>query len=533
MTAIDGTTLSFDKQPTEAQSQYPVFYLSIVYHPDSARIGQCAALPQLGGRGWVELSRTTPLFFPPNALLHGEGSSLNDPYLSRTPIYVKRIDEQQLRVTCQQKHDVRIQGHRVTEQNYPLAEIQRGLVMECGGRVALLLHSHVPSTINEAPIPDCHGIIGCSAAINGIRRLIDKLAPLDVGVLIRGESGTGKELVAQALHAASARAGRPFIRVNMAAIPESLAASTLFGARKGAFTGSDREHKGVFREAHQGTLFLDEIGDIPDSVQTTLLRALENGEIQPVGGAGPQTVDVRVVAATDAALEEKIASGRFRNPLLQRLAACEIQIPSLRERRQDIAPLTHALLTSAFESTGQGVKLTENLADSQRWSRIFATFCLHHWPGNVRQLAHVAKQIAIHSRGETGVVLPPEIEKIVAAGDASRTDNIPHADAPRAIKRPKDIADGELEQVLRKNHWDVKAAADMLNISRASLYGLVDRHPTLRRARDIPNEEFIAAFHSFRGELDAIVAHLKLSKQAVRRRLREIEQQGYHLQHFG
>src|SRR6185369_6449016 len=195
----------------------------------------------------------------------------------------------------------------------PAAEVERGVVLELSGRVALLLHT----LGDEEPGPSVPGfdLVGESAGIVRVRREIARVADLDVPVLLRGETGTGKELVAHALHRASRRRSAAFLSLNMAAIPASLAASELFGATRGAFTGAVAAHAGHFERAQGGTLFLDEIGDAPAEVQVSLLRVLETGEIQRVGGAPISGVDVRLIAGTDADLERAIADGRFRSAL--------------------------------------------------------------------------------------------------------------------------------------------------------------------------------------------------------------------------
>src|SRR6185312_10546599 len=211
-----------------------------------------------------------------------------------------------------------VHGERVFTER----EIEDGVVLLLADRIALLLHRFQP--LFEA-VPR-YGLVGESETLLETRRQIRQVADLDVPVLLRGETGTGKELVARAIHQASVRRDRPYLALNMSAIPSSLAASELFGAAKGAFTGADQKKRGYFSRASGGTLFLDEIGEVPPEVQPLLLRALESGEIQPVGAEEIQRVDVRTIAATDSDLEAEIASGRFRAPMLHRLSGYEIRI---------------------------------------------------------------------------------------------------------------------------------------------------------------------------------------------------------------
>src|SRR5687768_7892319 len=197
--------------------------------------------------------------------------------------------------------------------------------------------------VDEAPQEPRHDdLIGSSAPMAALRRTVDKVAGSDVTVLVHGESGTGKELVARALHYAGDRAPGPFVPVNCGALVESLLESELFGHVRGAFTGADRDKEGVFVAADGGTLFLDEIGELPLALQPKLLRALQDGEIKPVGGGAATRVDVRVVACTNRDLAAEVAAGRFREDLYYRLAVITIDVPPLRARRDDVVELaTH------------------------------------------------------------------------------------------------------------------------------------------------------------------------------------------------
>src|SRR5688500_16623263 len=232
--------------------------------------------------------------------------------------------------------------------------------------------------VDEAPQEPRHDdLIGSSAPMAALRRTVDKVAGSDVTVLVHGESGTGKELVARALHYAGDRASAPFVPVNCGALVESLLESELFGHVRGAFTGADRDKRGLFVAAHGGTLFLDEIGELPLELQPKLLRALQDGEIKPVGGTDAVRVDVRVVAATNRDLREQIAAGRFREDLFYRIAVITIDVPSLRARRGDIAELARHFAEGAAHRAKRGrVELTP---------AAIAWLEAQEWPGNVRE----------------------------------------------------------------------------------------------------------------------------------------------------
>ncbi len=227
-------------------------------------------------------------------------------------------------------------------------------------------------------------MIFCSEEMFQIAETVDRIASKDVTVLITGESGTGKELVANAIVEASHLKEKPFVRVNTTAIPESLLESSLFGHEKGAFTGADQKHLGYFREAHKGTLFLDEIGEMPIFAQVKLLRAIQHGEIQPVGGT-INNVDVRLIAATNQNLKTAVSEGSFREDLYYRLHVVEIKIPPLRERRADIPFLLDHFIKKYSEKFG--IKEL-NLPENTRKKLI-----QKDWPGNVRELEHTIESI--------------------------------------------------------------------------------------------------------------------------------------------
>ena len=219
-------------------------------------------------------------------------------------------------------------------------------------------------------------MVGGSAGLEQVRRLVERVAASESNVLIRGETGTGKELVARAIHEASPRADRPLVAVNCGSLPEHLVESELFGHRKGAFTGADEHRAGLFEVADGGTLFLDEIGELPKPLQPRLLRALESGEIRRVGENQSHTVDVRVVCATHRSLEEMAAAGEFRDDLLFRINTFEILLPPLRDRRDDIPELVQYFVRHARPQTPAAAAVASD--------DVLAILAAHHWPGNVR-----------------------------------------------------------------------------------------------------------------------------------------------------
>jgi len=260
-------------------------------------------------------------------------------------------------------------------------------------------------------------IIGAAPAMQEVFRAIGRLARSNITVLINGESGTGKELVAKALHRHSPRVHKPFIALNMAAIPKDLMESELFGHEKGSFTGAQARRSGRFEQANGGTLFLDEIGDMPAELQTRLLRVLADGEFYPVGGHTPVKVDVRIIAATHQNLEVLVEQGRFREDLFHRLNVIRIHIPALRERKQDVPLLLRHFLTQAAQELNTEVKLLTPEAES--------FLSALEWPGNVRQLENSCRWLTVMASGREVQLddLPPELLSTnQEAGQASATD---------------------------------------------------------------------------------------------------------------
>ncbi|TLS67062.1 sigma-54-dependent Fis family transcriptional regulator [Mariprofundus erugo] len=236
-------------------------------------------------------------------------------------------------------------------------------------------------------------IIGRSPAMQQMFRTLGRVATSDLTVLITGESGTGKEMVAKTLHERSQRAGKAFVAINTAAIPADLLESELFGHEKGSFTGADKTREGRFVQADGGTLFLDEIGDMPLALQAKLLRVLEEGRVQRVGGSESRVVNVRLLAATHQNLTSKITKGEFREDLYYRLNVIPVQIPPLRERRDDIPELANFLLDQATEELGMDKPIL--LDDAMD------LLSRHDWPGNVRELKNVMRRLAVLTPGAT------------------------------------------------------------------------------------------------------------------------------------
>jgi len=299
-------------------------------------------------------------------------------------------------------------------------------------------------------------ITGCPELLK-ICRLIEKVAPADVGVLILGESGTGKELFARALHELSARKDKPFSAINCAAIPENLIESELFGHEKGAFTGAIKQSKGKIELADQGTLFLDEVGDIPAGAQVKLLRFLQERVVERVGGRQMIAVDVRVVCATNQNLEELIKEGRFREDLYYRLSELVIKVPPLRERNGDAELLAHSFLQSYNEEQRRSVRGFS--------SEALAAIANYEWPGNVRELENRVKRAVIMAEGQR--VSPADLD-LVPPNDVPEVLNLAQA-REEAERR-------EIPRALSRAEGNISQAAKLLGVSRPTLYDLMRQH---------------------------------------------------------
>jgi DNA-binding NtrC family response regulator len=301
--------------------------------------------------------------------------------------------------------------------------------------------------------PDDETIVGHSVAMLRVLELVRKVAPTPSTVLIVGESGTGKELIARAIHRQSAGADARFLPVNCAAIPSDLLENQLFGHRKGAFTGADRDQAGMFVHAGPGTVFLDEIGELPLATQAKLLRAIEQKEVLPVGADEPVAVRARILAATNKNLGREVEQGRFREDLYYRLNVVSITLPPLRERREDIADLVDHLLARHARMLGK--KLHGVTHEAMR------LLLAGHWRGNVRELDNALQRAAILGEGPLiePCDLPPDL--VINEMDPSLVD-----DLGEAVKRYEKL---HIERILQRTP-DKKEAARLLGMGLSSLY---------------------------------------------------------------
>jgi DNA-binding NtrC family response regulator len=340
-------------------------------------------------------------------------------------------------------------------------------------------------------------LVAVSSSARSVIALARRVARSDMPVLIQGESGTGKEVFARAIHGSGERAGGPFVAVNCGALPAPLVESILFGHEKGAFTGATERRRGKFHEASGGTLFLDEIGDLPPDAQVKLLRAIQTGEVDPVGASTPVKVDIRLISATNRDLGEMIRRGHFREDLYYRIGVFPLTLPPLRERREDIPNLARMFLARAAAA--------ENLAIEGFSTAALETICHAPWPGNVRQLQNTIQRAVILADGS--VIRPADLQGLEIAPDGSRSKGFSctaspslTADSHRTsgepgpmarnpfladdghIRRLLDIEADAIAQALSLYRGRLAETARRLGIGRSTLYRKIDELQLGRRS---------------------------------------------------
>ncbi len=311
------------------------------------------------------------------------------------------------------------------------------------------------------------GLVGKSKAMRQVFALVESVAPADTTVLVLGESGTGKELVARAIHERSRRSAKPFVAVNCGALTETVLESELFGHVKGAFTGAFSSRRGLFEEAQGGTLLLDEVGELPMGMQVRLLRVLQEREVKPVGSNDSRKVDVRIIAATNKNLARAARAGTFRQDLLYRLDVVSVEVPPLRQRPEDVAPLTQHFVQKHAQRLGLpqaplGLDVVEHLS-------------AYGWPGNVRELENAVERAVVLAKGLpiTSELLPPSIRGLAVQASLRP--------APAGLDRPlheaKDAFErGYLEHALARAGGNLTEAARLSGLDRSNFRRLVKRH---------------------------------------------------------
>lgn len=498
MTDTDFTLTSPLSAPGGAER--PLLALTIVWHPDSARVGE----QYVGDAGALELNRYAPPFSRPGQ----DGLPLGHGGISREPLRFTRDREDRVTLALPaSRMTVELNGRPASGSlQFDAAALEAGQILTLGRAVVLCLH-WMRCLPKDNPVP---GLAGVGSAAIALRDQIRMVAPTDLTVLLLGETGTGKEIAARGIHALGARSSARLVTVNMAALNESLAAADLFGAARGAYTGAQGERQGLFAEADGATLFLDEIGNAPSSVQPMLLRVLEGGDYRPLGAAQDRRTTARLVAATDQDLD----SAAFNQALLRRLEGFTIQLPPLRARREDIGVLTLHLLGGAAPLP----------------AALVTEIACYDWPGNIRQLAHTLKRVALLV-ANGGV---PQLEQLVRmapaplasaarqAADHAGPTSAPAVDAPAPRRKPSALTDREVLEAMVENDWNVQAAARALGISRPSMYKLLDGHGEIRWAERIDPEEIARAMAACGDDVARAAAALRTPTESLRREVRRL-----------
>ena len=433
--------------------------LTVVFHPDLARIGASLKLGALNASGILHLDETT---LGRNAPLFEDGLGLSEPHISRRALMLKHhVRGLQLRNESENSY-IRLGPERASSLSLSFRGLERGVAIRFGHAVVCWLRL-VPERAPESgesvdDLVTC--FVGVSPQAGNVRRLINIAASSDLPVLLRGESGVGKEVAASAIHASSMRSEKRLVVLNMAALPETLAEAELFGSARGAFTGAEKR-AGYFAEANHGTLFLDEIGDLPMSVQPKLLRALQTGEFQVVGGK-PHKVDVRIIAASDADLDDREG---FKNALLQRLAGITIDIPPLRERPEDLG-----ILLANSEQTRPLLDKSMSPRDTAAWASFAYDALYQEWTGNVREFLLSAQRFALSLRHDTKNSLT-ERHLVIHRSEGNQSE-------------PKVLTDAEIETIHEQSEFEIAETARRLGLSRGALYRRVETIPGVRLSAD-------------------------------------------------
>jgi two-component system nitrogen regulation response regulator GlnG len=506
----------------------PVLALTVLWHPDPARIGE--QYLDGSGDGVIELGRFMPMFSRPgkDRLPLGYGG------ISRQPLRIARTPDGGVEVTPPDSRMIfELDGGEVRSvQHLGPERVAEGAVLGLGRAVLLCLH-WASSLPRHNPVA---GLLGVGSAAIMMREQIRAAAQTNMPVLLLGETGSGKEVAARGPMAWMARAAAPLVAVNMATLNESLAAVELFGAAKGAYTGAQGVRVGLFGEADGATLFLDEIGNTPAVVQPMLLRVLESGDYRPVGAQGDRRSSARLIAATD----QDLYGGSFNHALLRRLESYVIPMTPLRERREDIGVLIQHFMA-------------EGGAAAEEFPFALVSDCAcYDWPGNVRQLAQVVRRALLSVRmGEvpllsalTRSVAAPQgsaarlASSAAAQGDDGFASAVAHgagqgtgqavagragngAAAPAEAKRARRMMPDpeEVLAAMDDNGWRILSAAQALGISRPTMYKLLDEHPQIRRPERIAEEELRTALAACDGAVDRCAAQLKTPAEALRRYL--------------
>ena len=367
-------------------------------------------------------------------------------------------------------------------------------------------------------------IIAPSQAMDPVIRLGKRAAQSNIPILIEGESGVGKELIAAAIQGEGDRAGKPFVTVNCGAIPENLVESILFGHEKGAFTGASDKHAGKFQEASGGTLFLDEIGELPLDIQVKLLRALQEGEVDPVGSKKPVKVDIRLISATNRDMLQMVKEGRFREDLYYRLNVFPIHVPPLRDRRDDIPDLVaHFIRRLAAEEGKEVVGVSQEA---------LGMLCAYDWPGNVRQIENTVFRAIVLCDGETLEVSDfPQIASMVDGYAEAAMPRAAHAPAPSHSPAAAPMPDGMMgvaastpvsAYIPQQTQPQSNTLADFARSNFSDGISITDEAGNVRKLEDIEAEMIRLAIDKYKGHMTEVARRLGIGRSTLYRKVRDM-----------
>jgi DNA-binding NtrC family response regulator len=336
--------------------------------------------------------------------------------------------------------------------------VDDAVVVHVGGTELAVL----PEESQSGILPSCetrfHGVLGRSLVMRNIYAVLERASASDVSILIEGETGTGKELLAEAIHAESARTKGAFVVCDLAGVSRTLIESELYGHLRGAFTGADRDRTGAFEQAHGGTIFIDELGELEQEAQPRLLRAIERRQVKPVGSAGYKDIDVRVVAASGRDLNQEVRAGRFREDLYHRIAVVRVVLPPLRERREDIPLLVRAFL-------GERAELSPGA---------MAALVRHDWPGNVRELRNVIERALSLATPEQSIIEAPLLGLPAPTRRASAAAGAGYKETKERLLQ--EWEKNYIEDLLRQSGGNVSKAAREGGLDRVYLHRLMKKH---------------------------------------------------------
>ncbi len=506
----------------------------VVFHPDTRRIGARALLPVEGSA--LVVGRGMPRFQGLRQSFSAE--PLADPHVSRNAFIVQREKRHWTIQRGSERARIRLDGKEL-EGVHSLSDHQlaEGISLTLGNRVVLHLRQQRPSEPEpelELQPAALRALLGVSKAMATLRRRIRDIAVLEDDVLLIGPTGSGKELAARAIHACAPRGACPWVAVNMAALPEELAPASLFGVKRGAYTGAQNHREGYFQQARNGLLFLDEVGDTPQSLQPQLLRALQEREVQVVGGP-VERVELRVVAATEH--DPDAPGSALRSALRYRLGTQELRLPALADRREDLGLLSAAVFREYARRDGLPWAAEEpNEMEIPRWVRLFELFLAYPWPGNVRELRAVIAQL--YACDGQGLTVPAELlqrlrgDNVCAADDPdpepqaqsagqvrehSAVDCSGEAEAGAQVSQ---LSDEAFESAWRDANFEVTRMARELGVSRAAIYRRLKSLRSCRLAHEVPLAELLAALDKSCGDLEVTARDLGVSERGLAARLR-------------